>query len=135
MFSEKRIIGYWKEDKHYFKRQDFLMSLIELKSKEKNYSKEFVLSYLNSGELLTGVRGPGPDLLDNSKEIVGKGSCITDGYWIWTVDVPYYVENYDIGLPEEFVDHMAKNDYKIPKITEQEAYEMEISLLKLIRIN
>lgn len=134
MFSEKRIIGYWKEEKHYFENQNIRISLIELKNKKAEYPKEKVIDYLKNGHYISGHRGYTKDLFDESKKTAGGKSEITDGMWVWTQDVIYYIENYNIGLPDEFLIHMEKNNYKVPKITEQIIYEIGEGLSEITRL-
>jgi len=35
---------------------------------------------------------------------------LTDGHWTWRNDLAYYVENYRIGLPDEFIQHALRSD-------------------------
>lgn len=39
---------------------------------------------------------------------------LSDGKWIWPEGLAVYVGQYDIELPEEFVEHARENDFRIP---------------------
>ncbi|NMO19946.1 hypothetical protein HPC49_20320 [Pyxidicoccus fallax] len=47
------------------------------------------------------------DPLDARKILPGGLSLLTDGRWIWQADLCDLIERYRIGLPQEFLDHVA----------------------------
>ena len=59
------------------------------------------------------------DMCDESKKgRTKKGTTkITDGKWIWPSSLAYYVETYDLGLPADFLEDMANNDWSVPPDT------------------
>ena len=70
---------------------------------------EHVVSYLKSGTVILDHFGPWRDYLDDSKPDIDLGfSLLTDGFWIWSSELLYYLKTYAILLPSEFVDHMEK---------------------------
>lgn len=43
------------------------------------------------------------------------GSCdFTDGVWIWPEGLAHYVEKHDVILPDDFVQHAARQQWKVP---------------------
>ncbi|WP_211474694.1 hypothetical protein [Collimonas humicola] len=66
-----------------------------------------VLEYLKSGVGVFDVMGAERDPLNHSVILSGAASLISDGYWIWRLDLPYYVEKYQIQLNEEFLRQVA----------------------------
>lgn len=135
MFSEQRVIGYWKEETYSFENQkNILVSLIELKNKKVEYPKEKILDYLKQGYFLLGFRGYSKDIFEPSNLIESGGTLYGDGEWVWTHDVIYYVQNYNIGLPDDFLSHVEMLHYIIPKLTKQAIYEFKQPLLNIIRI-
>lgn len=49
------------------------------------------------------------DILFKGKNI-GTLCILTDGAWVWPGDIAYYVENYNILLPDEFIENVIKNN-------------------------
>ena len=43
------------------------------------------------------------DVIDSSKGTAGTPTVYTDGKWIWPGDLAYYVKNYHLELPQEFL--------------------------------
>lgn len=42
--------------------------------------------------------------LRNKELLLGGPSVLTDGEWFWRQDLAYFVENYRVGLPGEFIE-------------------------------
>jgi hypothetical protein len=68
-----------------------------------------VAAYLRSGNLLA-IGGVFRDWFDPSK-VIGEKQYLSDGVWVWTGDVAYYVERYGVSVPQEFLDHMASQSW------------------------
>ena len=77
-----------------------------------------VAAYLRGGTLLA-VGGVFKDWFDPSRTI-GEKRYLSDGVWVWTGDVAYYVETYGISVPQEFLDHMVSQNW-VAKPLEPEA--------------
>jgi hypothetical protein len=41
---------------------------------------------------------------------------LTDGAWVWPADLPHYLERYHVRLPQEFLDHAARMDWRMPDV-------------------
>ena len=50
------------------------------------------------------------DVIDPPKGNASVPSGYTDGIWLWPGDLVYYVENYNLKLPDDFVGTMRKNN-------------------------
>lgn len=50
---------------------------------------------------------------DTPDEEMGTAD-MTDGTWVWPEGLPIYVERYNVRLPDEFVEHMRRGDFKSP---------------------
>ena len=51
----------------------------------------------------------------------------TDGEWLWPGDLSYYVRKYALKLPEEFVETMQKNEWKVSfELNEEDCSTIEI---------
>lgn len=40
--------------------------------------------------------------------------CLTDGNWVWPEGLAHYIEAHEVRLPDEFVDGMQKNSWRVP---------------------
>ena len=64
-----------------------------------------VAEYLRSGVPVFDVMQSTIDPFDSSKSINGGPSLYTDGVWVWRNDLAYFVENYHVLLPSDFLSH------------------------------
>lgn len=80
--------------------------------------EEFIVSYLRAGLGFAGVGRYVGDVLNPTKKWNVSLSLETDGVWLWRADLPYYVSEYHVELPEDFIMHMQGNDWRVPTFTE-----------------
>ncbi len=104
-----KAVGFYKEMPHGMESQ---LSLKDYIQKEKEDINK-ISDYLLSGVEIIVSPGTVNDLLDESKGIAGTTSLFTDGEWLWSGDLAYYVREYRLKLPEEFINTMRKNAWKI----------------------
>ena len=88
--------------------------------------KEKIVSYLRSGHCVAAVPGIERDCMANNAVIADPPHVRTDGRWLWVQTLAYWVEQYDVELPSEFVVHICQNKFLPPstsgiKITEANA--------------
>jgi hypothetical protein len=76
--------------------------------------EDALIGYLRSGIRLADIMESTPDVISNDRHITGGSSILTDGEWVWRVDLAYYVERYHVALDEEFVKHARSAGYRIP---------------------
>jgi hypothetical protein len=82
--------------------------------------KNRIVKYMKKSEYLS-------ILLDCTKCIFTRENIehfktlLTDGKWIWSADIIYYIENHNYILPIDFLSDIRKNNYKTRKLTD-EAY-------------
>ncbi len=115
------VIGYWAEpesDEDYIDPNHLIEADYPLSLKKK------IIKYLNDGLVVSEELGysfcrfkDGPP--DEEMGCTEK----TDGFWVWPEGLVVYVDKYNIPLPEEFLDHMKKNSFSIPK----EIYNQDFS--------
>lgn len=75
-----------------------------------------VLSYLKSGVSFVVAPGLSRDVLSSELEIIGPLALLTDGKFLWPSDLVYYVERHWVELPQEFLEYMAVNSWKVPAV-------------------
>ncbi|MFE0041037.1 hypothetical protein [Streptomyces sp. NPDC059015] len=85
-----------------------------------NYPVEGVVRYLKAGHPILDVADSARDVLGGASRIAGSSSVLTDGEWVWRWDLTYYVERYNVALPELFVEHMRKRLYQVPTASREE---------------
>ena len=93
------------------------------------------LAYLRSGYILGyPMSADLPDCFDPTRRAnpiidgspLGGVTPMTDGTWFWPAGLIYFVERYHVTLPQNFLDHAAKNDWLVNKATvRQGLYDYE----------
>ncbi|NIM58856.1 MAG: hypothetical protein GTO16_07940 [Candidatus Aminicenantes bacterium] len=124
-FSKRlKLIGYWNDkfkdgsllfDGHNSKEYEKYPSPLELTSPGwLGNEKSSLIAYLRSGAICVQTLGWSTcRFLCNNPNVGGKE--LTDGVWVWPSGLAHYVEEHDVFLPEEFVDHARNNGYQIPE--------------------
>ena len=69
-----------------------------------------VAAYLKNGEPVFDIMEFTVDPFNPEKGVPGGASLVTDGQWTWRNDLAYYVENYRVALPSEFIKFAMNND-------------------------
>ena len=100
-------VGFYKEMPHAENTDPSILDCIH----KADYSDETaqICSYLKNGTIYIACCGVCYDVIDQEKGVAGVPSLLTDGVWIWPGDLAYYVENYNLNLPANFIDHMKAN--------------------------
>ncbi|MFI0262541.1 hypothetical protein ACH4OW_26280 [Streptomyces sp. NPDC017056] len=87
-----------------------------------------ILSYLEDGEEIFSTMGAERDAISRDEWIGGAGSLLTDGEWVWPVDLVYYLSRYHIALPADFLDHVRKSGYQAPRVPDDRSREIMAEL-------
>ncbi|WP_051156297.1 hypothetical protein [Herbaspirillum huttiense] len=101
--------------------------LTDIAGKLSKFEVISVLEYLKSGVAVFDVMGADRDPLNQSVVISGAASLLSDGYWIWRLDLGYYVEKYQIQLDHDFLEQVASPVRK--KINEADALSSWMEIL------
>ncbi|MCK9897130.1 hypothetical protein [Frankia sp. AgB32] len=83
-------------------------------------TKDRVLRYLNSGPIVLRTTGRTDDVVDPSRGKVVPVSFRTDGTWIWTDSVAYYLGSYGFGPEPELLAHIRGQGYVCHPPTEEQ---------------
>ena len=79
-----------------------------------------VAAYLNGGTILSVSPAPASDdWFTGARQVTRLGS-LTDGEWTWPMSLAYYVEQYRVGIPQEFLAHMQQHGWQCPPVPEDE---------------
>jgi hypothetical protein len=90
-------------------------SLVECRGKRRNGHKDEVVRYLRAGKRLSASPGSVRDHFEPSRR-AGSMSSLTDGVYVWPELLAYYVEQHDTLLPDDFEEHMQRNDWEVPDV-------------------
>lgn len=82
-----------------------------------------IYQYLKSGVEFIVSPEVTHDLIVPEKGTSGTASSYTDGIWLWSGDLAYYVKNYNLKLPDEFISSMSQNNWKVSKTIDDMDYE------------
>ncbi|QCW49532.1 hypothetical protein FE634_02280 [Nocardioides dongxiaopingii] len=80
-------------------------------------------AYLRAGVRLMGTTQKVPDVLTESSTPIVPISIHTDGEYVWSMAVAYYVETHRISTGEEFLVHCASNGWTVPSLSFAEVEE------------
>ena len=122
-------VGYYKEMPHGG-RSD--ISILDFINKESEEYIEKICSYLDGG--ITFVVSPGSvdDVINPYNGVAGDTSTYTDGEWFWPGDLSYYVRNYKLKLPDEFIATMKRNDWRVAvTIDDLDCENIEVDGIKI----
>jgi hypothetical protein len=107
-----KLIGYWvgtQGHEIYPHPRDFVRKDWDPELKAK------VVGYLKGGAFKRGFWGHATCRFDPTRDPVEMGSKeLTDGVYLWPEGLAVYVNEYDVGLPGEFMSHMERHNYQLP---------------------
>jgi hypothetical protein len=59
------------------------------------------------------------DVLGSGESIMGGGSLLTDGEWVWRGDLSFYVYQHHVVLPDEFRGKAESTGYTVPPVEQE----------------
>ena len=83
--------------------------------------RERLAEYLRSGRLVLSTTGRDQDRLDPARGRVVPISFRTDGEWVWSEALAYYVAEYGIAPEGALRDHAADREYEMPDVSDDAA--------------
>lgn len=90
----------------------------ELPSLEESYTRRVigdrssVVEYMRAGTPVFDVMEDVVDLVGRREWIRSGPSLLSDGVWVWRVDSAYYLQNYSLDMPDEFLEHVRQRNYR-----------------------
>ncbi|MEU0564738.1 hypothetical protein ABZ297_04960 [Nonomuraea sp. NPDC005983] len=78
-------------------------------------------AYLKAGTPILSTTGTNVDFLDPARGEVVPLTFRTDGTWIWTDTITYYLEKHRIRPDEGLCAHIAAQGYRCPRVDEATA--------------
>ncbi|MFF0779653.1 hypothetical protein [Streptomyces sp. NPDC003720] len=111
--------GFYREIGGRATTADDSPSLRDVVQNSGPWDEDRVLAYLESALEIYTTMGAERDALTGEEWIVGSGSLMTDGTWLWPVDLTHYVRRHHAALPQEFLDHIRTNNYTVPVVPDE----------------
>ncbi|QSQ24865.1 hypothetical protein JY651_07965 [Pyxidicoccus parkwayensis] len=78
-----------------------------------------VAEYLDQGKVIVTSCGPLGDILNPARGKVTLAELRTDGVFMWPTPLAYYVREYGVGLPSEFLSHMEAAGWSPPRLSDE----------------
>ncbi len=83
---------------------------------------------MNGTPKVYGPNASHPGLLksenNSGKTVLGGDSIFSDNEWIWRGDLWFYVWNYHVQLPDDFLARVRRDDYLMPAENEPRLVEI-----------
>ncbi len=124
-----KTVGYYKEMQQGKKNDGSIFDYIK---KGDLSEMENICAYLESGVEFIVTPGTSIDVINPENGTAGVPSDYTDGIWLWPGDLSYYVRNYNLKLPDEFVLTMKQNHWRVPvSIDDLDCDDIEIDGIRV----
>jgi hypothetical protein len=101
-----------------------LPSLVESRGKLPQKLRPLAAQYLRGGYVIFVSGGMLVDDWFDGTRGIGSRDTRTDGEWLWPSYYAYYVEKHGVDVPQEFLDHMARQGWIAPELTETKVREV-----------
>ncbi|WP_239339845.1 hypothetical protein [Frankia sp. CiP3] len=75
-----------------------------------------ILGYLSGGTPVLVTAARMDDVVDPTKAAVVPMTFRTDGSWIWTDSVAYYLREYELSPEEDLLTHIRQAQYRVPTV-------------------
>lgn len=118
-----RKLGFYCELKHGDPNGPSLKNAVR---SSVTYHKDDVVNYLRYAPVLIASPGVVCDVLDSTCPIICAPNIHTDGLWVWPEDLAYYVNKYNVELPDEFLDYIQSGARRPPTEDELNMTELEL---------
>ena len=89
-----------------------------------------IARYLRSGAMVFAFMEYTRDVVRDAFGVSGGSAICTDGTFYWRLDSADYVERYRTGLPEEFMRHGRKLQWRAPVVSPEDVLSIDSYLLE-----
>ncbi|MGW2558205.1 hypothetical protein ACWCXB_02960 [Streptomyces sp. NPDC001514] len=96
------------------------------------YPKAEIAAYLSSGHPVFDITEVTVDVIEGSFRVPGGSSLLTDGKYVWRVDLAMYVERYLVDLPGEFLSFAVEHGFTVPPVPTERLMEVSIAAGKTL---
>jgi hypothetical protein len=119
-------VGFFRELRHGSKDGP---SINDYRRHSAQPNEPRIVQYLNVAVTLATTGSVVDDALDATKKAIAPLEIATDGIWVWPRDLAYYVRNYHVVLPPEFVEHMRKCSWNPASLSREDLIRIEEAFL------
>jgi hypothetical protein len=82
--------------------------------------RDAILTYLDGAQVVLASRGLSPDLLAPDREDPERENKVpmayyTDGKWVWSASVAYYLREHNVPPAPDLVEHIRQQSYTLPR--------------------
>ena len=95
-------VGIYKE---FYNGEYELPSIRDAIYQDTVSNKRTLVSYLKKGKPFAAASAINKDVLSGER-IPGELLMLTDGVYEWRSDLVYYIEKYNLKLPDDFIKHV-----------------------------
>jgi hypothetical protein len=99
-------------------------TLSESRRGEAQPDEALIVRYLESAPFLAVTGSFVDDYLNPANKAVARLMIMTDGAWRWPRDLAYYVREYHVQPPADFVAHMRQRSWEPPALTPDDLARM-----------
>ncbi|MCX4919893.1 hypothetical protein [Streptomyces sp. NBC_00687] len=85
-----------------------------------------IVAYLKAAHVLAVSGSAAYDELDAAKPFLCTDGVQTDGVWMWPISYAYYVEKYQVAVPEELLELARSRNWVPPVFSDEEDFEDRI---------
>jgi len=122
--SEFQVMAYQLRDSPVVREAGFYNSAAEVRAAmaggEQHWEQD-ALRYLEQGLCTVVCASYATDLLDPNGRGVAERGEHTDGVWFWDGTLVHYLRKYHVALPQEFLAHMAANEWTVPPLDDMDS--------------
>ncbi|WP_165988051.1 hypothetical protein [Streptomyces sp. YIM 98790] len=104
-------------------------SLVESVGKGDENVQELMADYLSGGYVIATTGQSAVDILDDRRPRSGTVDVRTDGVWVWSGDLAYYVRKYNVALPAELIARARDHGWECPAPGEEELARVRNDML------
>ena len=94
------------------------------------YERPLIAGYLRAGAIVFAIMEYTRDVVDDAFGVSGGSAINTDGTFYWRLDTADYVERYGTGLPEEFMYHGRKLQWRAPAVSPEDVLSIDSYLIE-----
>ncbi|MEU5533998.1 hypothetical protein [Streptomyces sp. NPDC020362] len=117
-------VGFYREFGDHSAPSAAAPSLREAVRTAGERDEDRIVAYLESSTEIYSVMGAERDVITGDGWIPGAGSLVTDGTWLWPVELAHYVRRHHIALPAEFTAHIRGNGHVSPALSRERARDI-----------
>ncbi|WP_141544550.1 hypothetical protein [Amycolatopsis sulphurea] len=126
-------VGFFSELEEQAEFETFSGSIFEAVRDRLQPHETKIINYLKRGiGLFDIMEGTDDPVADDGSGVSGGSSLLTDGVWVWRLDLPYLVEKHHLALDGEFISHARSMNYAIPEIPDEVACDLAIEAAREI---